>query len=518
MRVTQKIKRYGIFTHFSRLKKQEEEDGMELLALVIEPDAYLRRLVREALHEDGWQVVEARTADEALTLIRQQQNFPLIYCADSLRTDESKERAASNFISSLRSYLGSAAYIVMIGTENGSEAALESILSGASDYLRGVSRPDDVRRYARIVKQRLQAAKEITQPGLSVHPMTVNTLVQTTPDLIGSSEAIVSIFKKIAKSISAHCFSGEANGAKKFIHDKLHSFFITGETGTGKELIAHLIHDRSIYAGGAFVPINCSALPEALAESELFGYEPGAFTGATKKKKGLWEIANGGTLFLDEITEAPRAILPKLLRVLQEGKIKRLGSNHWTPVDVQVIAASNRDIKTEVRQGRFREDLYHRLSLFELHLPPLRERREDIPLLIAHFARRYAVRSVYFSQDAIDLMTEYSWPGNVRELENTVRAAIAHTVDGSVYAVDLLPRFQIGNGEAQYDKHKEQDETEQQYSPQAAKFLEAQVKEFKLKTVKEALRQHRGNITRTAAALGLTRPTLYKILKELDSE
>ena len=267
------------------------------------------------------------------------------------------------------------------------------------------------------------------------------------------------------------------------------------------------------------MPINCSTLPADLAESELFGHEPGAFTGAVREKKGLWELANGGTLFLDEITEAPYAVLPKLLRVLQESTFKRLGSNRWIPVDVQVVAASNRDLKAEIQAGRFREDLYHRLSLFEFHLPPLRERREDIPLLVTHFARRYAVHPVKFSRDALDLLVQHSWPGNVRELENVVRAAVSHAADGMIYAVDLLPRLQsnrdvnatcLGRSDLTASGAEEKLTT----SPVP---LVAQVKEFKLKTVREALRQHRGNITHTAAALGMTRPTLYKLLKEIDS-
>lgn len=225
-------------------------------------------------------------------------------------------------------------------------------------------------------------------------------------------------------------------------------------------------------------------------------------------------MADGGTLFLDEITEAPRAILPKLLRVLQDRTVRRLGSSRWIPVDAQVVAASNRDPKAEIQAGRFREDLYHRLSLFQFHLPPLRERREDIPLLVAHFARRYAVVPVKFSRDALDLLARHQWPGNVRKLENVVSAAVSHAADGMIYAVDLLSRLQAG---------REIDSTCQQCRDKSAELithssasLDTQVKLFKLKTVKEALRQYRGNITHTAAALGMTRPTLYKLLKELE--
>jgi DNA-binding NtrC family response regulator len=199
--------------------------------------------------------------------------------------------------------------------------------------------------------------------------------------------------------------------------------------------------------------------------------------------------------------------------------VRRLGSNRWIPVDVQVVAASNRDLRSEIKAGRFREDLYHRLSLFQFHLPPLRERRGDIPLLVTHFARRYANHPIKFSQDALELLIQHSWPGNVRELENVMRAAISHAADGMIYAVDLLPHLQGGSeikATCSVCSGVTASASEVTVTASPTSF-DAQVKEFKLKTVKEALRQHRGNITHTAAALGMTRPTLYKLLKELES-
>jgi DNA-binding NtrC family response regulator len=486
---------------------------MEFLAMVIEPDDDLRRLVREGLREDGWRVVEACSADEAFEIARRCQRCPLIYCNDTLRTTSS---AGSHFLNALRMSLAADTYIVSVGSGVGSNEALDAIMSGASDYIPRPHTVDDVYRPAGVVKQRLLAAlSEATQPALSVVPTTAGTDLQEL-GLVGASEAIISVFRKIAQSLTRHSSSGSKSEAEKHGGKRPPSYFITGETGTGKELVAHLIHSRSSYADGQFVPINCSALPEELAESELFGHEPGAFTGAVREKKGLWELADGGTLFLDEITEAPRAILPKLLRVLQDRTIKRLGSNRWIPVEAQVIAASNRDLKSEIKAGRFREDLYHRLSLFEFHLPPLRERRKDIPLLVAHFAGRYAAEPVKFSQDALDLLMQYQWPGNVRELENLVRAAVTHAADGMIYAVDMLPRLQAG-WEVDSTCRQCRDKGVEVITPSSAS-LDAQVKLFKLKTVREALRQHRGNITHTAAALGMTRPTLYKLLRELNND
>ncbi|WP_022852406.1 sigma-54-dependent transcriptional regulator [Thermodesulfatator atlanticus] len=199
---------------------------------------------------------------------------------------------------------------------------------------------------------------------------------------------------------------------------------IRGETGTGKELLARLIHLLSDRANGPFIEVNCAAIPETLFESELFGHEKGAFTGATQSKKGRFELAHKGSLFLDEIGEMPLSLQPKLLRTLQEGKIYRLGSEKEREVDVRVIAATNRDLKTLVQEGLFREDLYYRLNVFEIEIPPLRERREDIPKLIEFFTKKYALRPVEFSEEAIHMLLKYSYPGNVRELEHIIQRTV----------------------------------------------------------------------------------------------
>jgi len=303
------------------------------------------------------------------------------------------------------------------------------------------------------------------------------------------------------------------------------TFFITGETGTGKELMARMIHHHSRYAEGPFVAINCSNLPAELADRELFGSSPGAFTGALRKEQpGLWELASRGTLLLDEITEAPAAVLPKLLRVLQSGEFKRLGSKRSISVDVQVVAASNRDVTSEIKAGRFREDVYHRLSLYKLHLPPLRERVEDIPLLVAHFARRYSHRHVRFSQDALDLLQKHKWPGNVRELENIVRAAVTKSIDGTIYAIDLTSLIEAGSKSGSPsceqcggEKPAATDRSTEIIIPHGiaeAVALEERVKEFKLKTARETLACHHGNVTQAARALKISRPSLYRLLRE----
>jgi len=217
---------------------------------------------------------------------------------------------------------------------------------------------------------------------------------------------------------------------------------LTGESGTGKELIAAAIHRRSGRADKPFVAVNCGAIPAELIESELFGHTKGSFTGADRDRRGLWEEADGGTVFLDEITETTAAFQVKLLRVIQEREIRRVGSNQTLEVDVRIVAASNRNVEEEVSAGRFRNDLFYRLNAVSLVLPPLRERREDIPPLAQSFARRiYSLSpSVTFAPEAVELLERYQWPGNIRELENAVVRGAA-MCDGIIRAKDLPERI-----------------------------------------------------------------------------
>ena len=218
---------------------------------------------------------------------------------------------------------------------------------------------------------------------------------------------------------------------------------ITGESGTGKSLIARAIHFLSPRKDRPFITINCAAIPETLLEAELFGYEKGAFTGAYLPKKGKFELANGGTIFLDEIGDMPLSLQAKLLRVIQERELERLGSERSVRIDVRIIAATNRDLHTLVREGKFREDLYYRLNVVPIHVPPLRERREDIPLLIDHFLERFNSRygkKVRLTPDAVEPLIEYDWPGNIRELENTIERLVVMN-EGTVRAIDLPPHI-----------------------------------------------------------------------------
>ncbi|HBQ11831.1 MAG: FHA domain-containing protein [Sandaracinaceae bacterium] len=304
---------------------------------------------------------------------------------------------------------------------------------------------------------------------------------------------------------------GEAAGMKKLFEqlrkvvDTRVTVLVEGETGTGKELIASAVHYWSERRDALFIAQNCAAMPENLLESELFGHKKGSFTGATDDKKGLFELADGGTLFLDEVGEMPLNLQAKLLRVLQEGEIRPIGHNQTKRVDTRIVAATNRDLEKEVAEGRFREDLYYRLKVFPITVPPLRERREDIPLLAGHFLKKYAnefgrtVRG--FSQQAMELLASYKWPGNVRELENEVQRLIIQMDDGGfVEPEHVSPR--IRQVENVIDKVAPKKGTLKEMMEQVEKWI-----------LLEALKEHDNNKSQTARTLGITREGLHKKLK-----
>jgi DNA-binding NtrC family response regulator len=282
---------------------------------------------------------------------------------------------------------------------------------------------------------------------------------------------------------------------------------ITGESGTGKELVARAIHEQSGREGG-FVPINCPAIPAELMESELFGHTGQAFTGAKQARPGLFETADNGTVFLDEIADLPLVVQPKLLRTLQEGTIRRVGANAEQQVNVRVVAATNRDLEDEVREGRFREDLFWRLNVIQLHLPALRERPYDIPLLVEHFIGKVADslgrQPLDVPPETLAILTSYSWPGNVRELENAIERA-ATLAPGARLTPDELPERVKNHGAAAafIARSSERDLT---------------LREVERDYIMEMLRKTGGNKTRAAELLGLDRKTLYRKLDEFSEE
>ena len=289
---------------------------------------------------------------------------------------------------------------------------------------------------------------------------------------------------------------------------------VEGESGTGKELVARAIHTHSPRAGAPFVPVNCTALTESLLESELFGHARGAFTGAVAAKRGLFETANGGTLFLDEIGDMGPKMQAQLLRTLQDGEVKPVGGSEPIRVDVRLVCATNQDLDEEVKAGRFREDLYFRINVVTVHLPPLRERREDVPILVAHFlaklARRERRAAAALSPEALKLLNAYSWPGNVRELENAIERAVAVAKGNVVIPSDLPPEVGGGAGTAAATR------------PAAAAAAERQggiiadrpsLAELERRYIQLVLTESGGNKKKAAEKLGIDRRTLYRALE-----
>ncbi len=270
---------------------------------------------------------------------------------------------------------------------------------------------------------------------------------------------------------------------------------ISGETGTGKELVAAAIHNQSRRSGGTFVPVNCGALPEGILESELFGHVKGAFTGAVRDKRGRFELAHRGTLFLDEIADLPKLVQVKILRVLQDGTFERVGDEKTRSADVRIISAANRDIKQEVERGHFRQDLYYRINVIPIHLPPLRERKSDIPLLAEYFIKKAVEdgqEDACFSKEALERLIHYAWPGNVRELQSAVRFAMVRSAKPIIYPKDL-PRELL-------------ESQDQRHSPGPSRKLDR-------KSVEAALVKSGGNKAKAARILGVGRATLYRFLE-----
>jgi DNA-binding NtrC family response regulator len=303
-------------------------------------------------------------------------------------------------------------------TGHGSAAgALDATAFGAYDYLLKPFGPEEVASLSTALREQLfQRPRRITPKHRVVY--------QSDIEMVGRSHAFIEVMKQVGRVAPTSL-----------------PILLSGESGTGKELVASAIHHRSGRAAKTFVAVNCGAIPAELIEAELFGHVKGSFTGADRDRRGLWEEADGGTVFLDEITETSLSFQVKLLRVLQEGEIRRVGSNQTQKVDVRVIAASNRDVEGEVKAGHFREDLFYRLNAVAIILPPLRDRREDIPPLAQSFAERVFSFStvVTFARDALRMLEQYDWPGNIRELENAVVHAAAMS-DGTIRVKDLPER------------------------------------------------------------------------------
>jgi len=359
---------------------------------------------------------------------------------------------------------------------------------------------------ARLIQRLTRAERQLKQENLYLKTRSQ----QAASEIIGQSDALAALLSQVRKVANTRV-----------------TVLIQGETGTGKELIASALHAYSGRSQKLFVAQNCAAVPKDLLESELFGHRRGSFTGATEDKRGLFELADGGTLFLDEVAELPLPLQAKLLRVLQEREIRPLGAAREKRVDVRVVAACNRDLESEVRAGRFREDLFYRLNVFPLSVPPLRERRSDIVLIAKHFLKRYAVEYgsgvLGFSQEALDRLARYDWPGNVRELENEVQRLVIQADPESYVSVELLSdRVRGSTASARPTGVTSSTPTAATSPPGNADSdaappatLKQAMDEFERELVLGALARHANNKTKAAKSLGITREGLHKKLKQL---
>ncbi len=377
-----------------------------LKVLLIDDDDLLRRSISSAFRADGWTVHESKPIADPSELLSAGWNVVIYELAADRGYNFDLARALTKESPKTK--------VVVTSTYPGASAALEAISCGAYDYLGKPLNEETLRLLSSRLTQRFTAASNFAvRHQLSEHS-------QSDGLLVGRCYSFIEVMKQVGRVAPTSL-----------------PVLLTGESGTGKEVIATTLHQRSNRHDRPFIALNCGAIPAELIESELFGHERGSFTGAERGRQGLWAEAAGGTIFLDEITETSLAFQVKLLRAIQHGEIRRVGSNEIQMLDVRVIAASNRDVEKEVLAGRFRQDLFYRLNAVSIQLPPLRERREDIPPLIEAFLPRLSGRTKpRFSQEVIEIFNQYSWPGNVRELEHAVVRAVA-MCDGTVLAHDL---------------------------------------------------------------------------------
>jgi two-component system NtrC family response regulator len=378
--------------------------------LIIDDDASLRRVTEYTLHEAGYRVLTAADGTEGLRLFALEKP-PVVITDIQMPT-------LSGYEVLKKIKADSPETLVIVITAFGSvERAVEAMKLGAHDYLTKPFSRDELR---------LTVAKALSYSGLQEENVRLREELSARVDfthLVGISDEMQQVFDMVRRVAATEA-----------------TVLITGESGTGKELIARAIHNGSERHGGAFVAVNCAAIPAELLESELFGHVKGAFTGAIKDRKGKFELADGGTLFLDEVGELPVELQPKLLRALQEREIEPVGG---TPhrIDVRVVAATNRDLEAAMGEGAFREDLYYRLAVIPVHLPALRQRRSDIPLLVGHFLQKHGGGSaVTVDAAAQAALTAYDWPGNVRELENAVERMLILRRGEVIGAGDLPPK------------------------------------------------------------------------------
>jgi two-component system response regulator PilR (NtrC family) len=381
--------------------------------LIVDDEESIREFFQIMLKREGYEVFTASNGREGLEALKKAQ-------VDLIISDiQMPEVSGLEFLAKVKEQ-DPEAVVVMITAFGSTETAIEAMKLGAHDYVQKPFKIDEVKI---IISKALESRK------LKLENVQLKKELGTKyafDNIIGSAPPMLRIYEMV-----------------KRVANTKSSVLITGESGTGKELIARAIHYNGPLKDKPFVTVNCGAIPENLMESEMFGHKKGSFTGAIADKKGLFEVANGGTIFLDELGELPLHMQVKLLRVLQEGTFKRVGGTEDIRVEVRVISATNRNLEGEVKQGRFREDLFYRMNVIQVHCPPLRERREDIPMLCNHFLEKFSkglgIPVKHLSQEAMESIKRYHYPGNVRELENIIERTVA-LEPGPVILPESLPR------------------------------------------------------------------------------
>lgn len=450
---------------------------MKTRVLVIDDEENLRHMLRTMLRKNGYEVDEAPDGEAGFVLAAE-GDYDFVFCDIRMPVLD-----GIGFLRKARE-ADFAATIIMMSAYGTIDTAIECMKNGAYDYVSKPFKNDEILLVLKKAEERERLKRE-------------NLRLRQSMEREYSFGAIVSRNARMREIFDL---------VRKVCDVKV-SVLILGESGTGKELVARAIHHNGSRRGGAFVAVNCGAIPENLLESELFGHVRGAFTDAASDRAGLFEEAHGGTLFLDEIGEMPASLQVKLLRVLQEGEVRRLGATRTTKVDVRVVSATSRDLERDVAEGHFREDLFFRLNVFSITLPPLRERLEDVPLLVEHFLMKHSavmgLAGCRVSPEAMRLLVGYDWPGNVRELENCIERALI-LCDGEVLGPESLPESMRGGDSAQYDE-------ESLSIKKAEERLEREL-------IRRALDKTGGNRTHAARLLEISHRALLYKLKEYEME
>jgi two-component system response regulator AtoC len=449
-------------------------DGASLL--VVDDEAIMREILHSLLERQGCRIRLASSGQAGVDLARA-GTFDAVLL-DVMMPGMDGLEALDEI-----TQLDEAPPVIMITAFGTSRNTREAFKRGAFDFIEKPFKNDDVLLVVRnaVAQQRLASENRVLRQNL-------RTQASRFSDIIGHSPRIRSVFDVIARAAPSRA-----------------TILVSGESGTGKELVARSFHGNSPRQAGPFVTLDCTSIPESLIESELFGHERGAFTGATTRHVGAFERANGGTILLDEIGDMPVALQARLLRVLQEREIRRLGGSTAIPVDIRVITATNKDLESAVAAGEFREDLFYRIAAFPIVIPPLRDRREDIPLLARHFLEKHTAGAGKaaggISTAAMRVLLQYQWPGNVRELENSIeRAVLLET--GPVLQAGSLPPTLSANSSAR--------------GAPAAPEAVLTLAEVERRALVRALEVAERNISQAARALGISRATLHRKLRKYD--